>query len=92
MVLERSSKEVSKGEKRYMPTHGETIQILEENIKELQDRLITSDKKIKTSLIKDLKISEERVKILHKKIGELNKLIKELENEIDHLTETNLKK
>ena len=70
-----------------MPTHGETIQILEANIKELQDRLRTSDQKIKTSLMKDLKISEGRVKILHKKIGDLNKLVKELENEIDRLTE-----
>jgi hypothetical protein len=32
-----------------MHTHGETIQLLEEQIKELQDRLRTSDEKLKGS-------------------------------------------
>jgi chromosome segregation ATPase len=70
-----------------MHTHGETIQLLEEQIKELQDRLSTSDGKLKASIKKELKISEDRVKSLHNKIGQLNKHVKELEDEIDRLTE-----
>ena len=70
-----------------MHTHGETIQLLEEQIKELQDRLSTSDGKLNASIKKELKISEDRVKSLHNKIGQLNKHVKEFEAEIDRLTE-----
>ena len=70
-----------------MHTHGETIQLLEEQIKELQDRLSTSDEKLKASMGKNLMISEDRVKTLQNKIGQLNKHIKELEDEIDRLEE-----
>ena len=70
-----------------MHTHGETIQLLEEQIKELQDRLRTSDEKLKASMGKKLMISEDRVKSLQNKIGQLNKHIKELVDEIDRLEE-----
>jgi predicted nucleic acid-binding Zn-ribbon protein len=70
-----------------MHTHGETIQLLEEQIKELQDRLSTSDEKLKASMGKNLMISEDRVKTLQNKVGQLNKHIKELEDEIDRLEE-----
>ena len=70
-----------------MHTHGETIQLLEEQIKELQDRLRTSDEKLKASMGKNLMISEDRVKTQQNKIGQLNKHIKELEDEIDRLDE-----
>jgi len=52
-----------------MHTHGETIQLLEEQIKELQDRLRTSDEKLKASMGKNLMISEDRLRLCKIKLG-----------------------
>jgi ribosome recycling factor len=46
-----------------------------------------TDSEQKASMGKNLMISEDRVKTLQNKIGQLNKHIKELEDEIDRLEE-----
>lgn len=69
-----------------MSTPGEQVQILEERIKELKDRLGTCDDTLRVSLERDLRISDEKNKILQNKIRQLDKHIKELEDELAQLT------
>lgn len=69
-----------------MPTPGEQVQILEERVKELKDRLRTCDDTLKASLERDLRISDEKNHILQNKIKQLDKYIKELEDELVQLT------
>jgi predicted RNase H-like nuclease (RuvC/YqgF family) len=69
-----------------MSTPGEQVQILEERVKELKDRLGTCDDALRVSLERDLRISDEKNKILQNKIRQLDKYIKELEDELAQLT------
>ena len=69
-----------------MPTPGEQVQILEERVKELKDRLGTCGDTLSGSLERDLRISDEKNKIFQNKIRQLDKYIKELEDELAHLT------
>jgi hypothetical protein len=69
-----------------MPTPGEQVQILEERVKELKDRLRTCDDTLGASLERDPRISDEKNKILQNKIRQLDKYVKELEDELAQLT------
>ena len=69
-----------------MLTPGEQVQILEERIKELKDRLGTCGDKLRGSLERDLRVSDEKNKILQNKIRQLDKYVKELEDELALLT------
>ena len=69
-----------------MPTPGEQVQILEQRVKELKDRLGTCNDTLKASLKRELRISDEKNKILQNKIRQLDKYIKELEDELAQLT------
>ncbi len=68
-----------------MPTPGEQVQILEERVRELQNRLGTCDDTLKGSLDRKLRITEEKNLILQNKIKQLEKYIKELEDELAQL-------
>lgn len=59
-----------------MATPGERNQILEKQIKELQERLKTSDAHLKAILEKKLRLSEVKIKILEQKVIELEKELK----------------
>lgn len=56
-----------------MPTHGENVEILEDLIRELQERLRTSDSKLKVALEGKLNLSEEKVRILEGKVREMER-------------------
>lgn len=56
-----------------MPTHEENVEILEDRIRELQERLTISDLKLKVALEGKINIFEERVRILEDKIKELER-------------------
>ena len=68
-----------------MSTPGEQVQILEERVKELKDRLGTCGDTLRGSLERDLRVSDEKNKILQNKIRQLDKYIKELEDELAQL-------
>jgi hypothetical protein len=69
-----------------MLTPGEQVQILEERVKGLKDRLGTCGDTLSGSLERDLRISDEKNKILQNKIRQLDEYIKELEDELAQLT------
>jgi hypothetical protein len=58
--LKEQLKKFSKREVMNMSTPGEQVQILEERVKELKDRLGTCDDTLRVSLERELRISDEK--------------------------------